>query len=371
MNAILILLGMFSITFFISNLSFLKKVNAFSFFSIPLLLGILFSPEHGIMPILPSTLDALSWALKVALTWVTFLAGARLWQSQMSWQALKKLYPFFLGFIFFFCCTLLIIHTFEFTQISIFHLDSKSLKVYAVALILSAVLFSSKENPFLLTFFFISLLFLFTDTIFVFTILNLIFPLSIGILMGVVCRLIIPSKKQLDTPGRLTLAGVCILAAGWAAGMGDLEVLAGLSFGWAMAVMHNFRVFKDPKLVRTTIPVKFIISLFAGMFIELSASIVIIGLLLAVTRFALKALILNIGLRKATAEEILTTIIPISKLALPITLSLHLSKFSNEDTSFILSCFCVGFIANDLVALALEVVKRDKRSSKTAAEVVS
>lgn len=365
MNAILILLGMFSITLFISNLRLLKKVNAFSFFSVPLLIGMLFSPEHGLVPILPSTLVNLSWAVKVALTWVTFLAGARLWQSQPSWDSIKKLYPFFVGFVFFFFGTLLIIHGFEFPQVSITTLDSQSLKVYSIALILSAAIFSSKENPFLLTFFFISLLFLFTDTIFVFTASNLIFPVAIGILMGVVCRLIIPSRKQLDTPGRLTLAGVCTLVAGWAAGMGDLEVLAGLSFGWAMAVMHNFRVFKDPRLVRTTIPVKFTICLFAGMFIQIDTNIILVGLLLTIMRFGLKALILNIGLRKATTQEVLTTIIPISQLALPITLSLHLSKFSNEDTSFILSCFCVSFIANDIVALVLELLKRNSLNTKS------
>lgn len=359
MNAILILLGMFSLTLFISNLNFLKKVNAFSFISIPILIGIFFSPEQGLMPILPSKLNELSWAVKVGLTWVAFLIGTRIWKTRPSWQSLVKLSPFFLGYFIFFLTTLVIIRLFSFSEISLFAFDSSTLKLIAIAVILSASIFSSKENPFLLLFFFLSLLYLFTNNLHDFTLMNLFYPLAVGFLMGIICRLIIPTHKSLDIPGRLTLAGVCILAAGWAASMGDLEVLVGLGFGWSMAILHSYRVYNDPTLTRTYIPLEFIMALFCGMFIDLNVDIIIIGVLLAFARFALKAGILNIGLRKANIEEVLTTIIPISHLALPVMLSLHLSKFNNNDTTFILSCFCIGFIANDLLALTLELVKRD------------
>ncbi|MCO5114080.1 MAG: hypothetical protein M9899_07890 [Bdellovibrionaceae bacterium] len=371
MNAILILLGMFSLTFFVANLDFLKKVNAFSFISIPILIGLFFSPTQGLVPILPSTLSELSWALKVGLTWIAFLVGARLWKVQPSLESVIKLLPFFLGHLVFFFSTLIIIHTFEFSDLDMFSLAPSSIKLLATSLILSSVLFSSKENPFVLFFFFISLLYLFTNNLYKFTYLNLLIPVAIGFLMGLVCRLIIPADKSLNTPGRLTLAGVCILGTGWSAGLGDLEVLVGLGFGWSMATLHNVRVLNDTTLTKTLIPLKFVIALFCGMFITITPSVMIIGVLLALTRFAMKALILNFGLRKASIEEVLTTIIPISQLALPITLSLHLSKFHNEDTGFILSSFCVGFIANDILSLILEFAKRDALNANTKEEVAS
>lgn len=357
---------MFSLTLFISNLSFLKKANAYSFISIPILLGIFFSPDQGLIPILPSTLDNLTWAIKVALTWITFLAGTRLSKINLTFHKVRQLLPFLMAYLVFLFTSIIVVQTFGPSAPKLFDLNIDTIKVITISLLLSSVLFSSKENPFLLPIFFVSLLYLFNDTIYKFTYMDLIFPLALGTLMGAVCRLIVPPQTNLDTPTRLTLLGLCTLGTGWAIGIGNLEVLVGLAFGWTMAFIHKFKVCDDPKMTRTAIPLKFIVSLFSGMYITLSLNVIIIGVLLALARFALKTLILNIGFRKASAEEVLTTIIPISQLALPITLSLHLSKFSNDDTSFILGCFCVGFIVNDILALILELIKKENSQSQTS-----
>ena len=101
MNAILILLGMFSLTLVLSNLGFLKKTQSVSYTSIPIVCGFLFSSD-GLLPLLPSTLDDLSWALRVALTWVTFIAGTRMIETTVNSEQIKKLVPFFVGYLLFF-----------------------------------------------------------------------------------------------------------------------------------------------------------------------------------------------------------------------------------------------------------------------------
>lgn len=349
MNALLILLGMFSLTLVISNLKFLKKANAFSLLSLPLVLGIIFSPD-GLIPMLPSTRDNLGWALKVALTWVTFLAGTRLTETTPSWEQIKKLMPFFAGYLFFLLSTLFFLNLFSF--------PGNPQEVIAVALILSAAIFSSKENPFLLSILFLSLFFLLDQGPYVFKVTDLIYPLGVGLILGVVCRLIIEPNQSLDTPARLTLLGLSVLGTGWAIGMKALEVLVGLSFGWAMAFVHKYGICKDPKLMATEAPIRFVVPLFAGLYIDLRQDVILLGVLLVLLRFIVKWCILSIGLRRASSFEVLTQMVPISHLALPITLSLHLSPFSNERTLFVLSAFCVGYIVNDLMALFFESVKR-------------
>lgn len=349
MTALLILLGMFSLTLIISNLSFLKKADAFSYVSIPLILGLVLSPE-GLLPMLPSTREDLSWALRVALTWLTFLAGTRLSEMTPSWSQTKKLFPIFVGYLIFFSWTLFVL--------SYFRLADGPNERVAIALFLSAALFSSKENPFLLSILFLSLFYLLRNGSFAFDIMDLALPLGIGFLMGVVCRLIILPTRSLDTPTRLTLLGLCVLGTGWAIGMGVLEVLVGLSFGWAMAFVHKYGVCKDPKLRVSESPIRFVVALFAGLYLHLDQNVVLVGLSLAFLRVGVKWFVLNMGVRRASRHEVLTQVVPISHLALPITLAVHLSPYKSENTLFVLSTFCVGFIANDLIALFLESFKK-------------
>lgn len=340
---------MFSATLVVSHLGFFRKANAFSLISIPLILGILFSPE-GVLPILPSTRESLTWALKVALTWVTFIAGTRINELTPGWDQTKKLIPFLVGYVGFFFSSLFVLNFFE--------LSATNKEIIAIALILSAALFSSKENPFLLVILFLSLFYLFQDGPYVFTVMDLVYPLAVGLLLGVVCRLIITPHQTLDTPARLTLLGLFALGTGWAIGMNSLEVLVGLSFGWAMAFVHKYGICKDPQLMASEAPMRFVVPFFAGLYLHLSFEIIAIGVALAFLRTIFKWLILSFGLRRASTEEVLSEIIPISHLALPITLCLHVSNFSNGNTLFILSCFSVGFIVSDIIALFFELVKR-------------
>lgn len=359
MTALLILLGMFSLTLMVSNLGFLRKANAFSYISIPLLIGLAFSPE-GLVPLLPSTRGELSWAVKVGLTWITFLAGTRLSELTPSWEQTKKLFPILLGYIAFLVSTLAL---FDYFQVG----DTANERL-AIALFLSAALFSSKENPFLLSILFLSLIYLLKRPSMDFGPMDLVYPLGVGLLMGVVCRLIISPKGGLDTPARLTLVGLCALGTGWAIGLGTLEVLVGLSFGWAMAFVHKYGICKDPKLKATEYPLRFVVALFAGLYLQLDQWVIFIGLSLALLRIGVKWCVLNIGVRKASRDEILTQVVPISHLALPITLSLHLSVFSSGVTSFILSVFCVGFIANDFAALFFELLKKNPGKEEAVVE---
>src|SRR5690606_28697434 len=138
---------MFSLTLLVSNLGFLKRATSVSFISVPILCGYFFSSE-GFFPILPSVLEGLSWALRVALIWVTFIAGTRIVERPPSWQQVGKLTPFFFGYLIFFALVFLmaeifltgtpgvveLLHTFNFGA------GHESL---AIALILSSALFSS------------------------------------------------------------------------------------------------------------------------------------------------------------------------------------------------------------------------------------
>lgn len=368
MNAILILIGMFSLTLFISNLGLLTKAHAFSYLSIPLIIGIIFSPE-GLVPILPSTREDLSWALKVALMWTTFLAGTELSQKIPRWSHFKKLLPIFLGYFLFFLVTLFLISIFpipEYKNTEIFFPNGYSLEALALSLLLSSALFSSRENPFLLTMVFLSLFFIFPEGSRQFNFFDLLSPFAIGLIMGAVCRLIISPKAELDTPARLTLVGLCILGTGWAVGLEQMEVLVGLSLGWALSFIHKYGICEDPKLKSSDIPVRFIVALFAGLYIELSLSIFVIGICLAACRLLVKFLLLNTGLRRAEDIEILTSLLPIAKLALPFVLSLHLTGFDQAITTFILGVFCIGFIANDSFTLMIELYKRNTFSDDGA-----
>lgn len=350
---------MFSLTLMVSNLGFLKKTNAFSYVSIPLIIGLVFSSK-GLVPIEPSTLEGLSWAAKVGLTWITFLAGTRLSQMAPSWSQTKKLFPIFIGYLVFLSSTLIL---FNYFQIG----ESADERV-AISLFLSAALFSSRENPFLLAILFLSLLYLLERSPLHFGPLDLIYPLAVGLLMGVVARLIIAPAGRLDTPTRLTLVGLCVLGTGWAIGMGSLEVLVGLSFGWAMAFVHKYGICQDPKLKATEAPIRFVVALFAGLCLQLNQAEIFIGLSLALLRILVKWCVLNIGVRKASRDEVLTQVIPISHLALPFTLSLYLSPFKNGETAFILNAFCVGFIANDFIALFLESLKKNSVKEEATVE---
>lgn len=355
MNALLILLGMFSLTLIVTKLGFLKRANAFSFISVPLLLGLAFSPE-GWIPMLPSTREDLSWALRVALLWMTFLAGTRLSEVTFKWEQVKKLLPFFIGYFVFFLSSFFVIDFFVPAE--------SSQETFALAVILSSALFSSKENPFLLFILFFSLFYLFKQGPLTWSLQDLAYPLAVGLLLGVVGRLIISPHSDLNTPTRLTLLGLCVLGTGWSIGIGSLEVLVGLSFGWAMAFIHKYGICKDPKLRNSEAPVLFVVPFFAGLYFHPTWEVILIGLILALLRLSMKWYLLRIGVRKATLDEIFTLIIPISYLALPITLSLHLSPLSNENTLFILSTFCVGFIVNDLMALFLESFRRDSEGKR-------
>lgn len=364
MTAILILLGMLSLTLIASNLGFLTKTKVYSYISVPLILGIVFSPE-GLIPILPSTREGLTMALKVALCWIAFLAGTRLIERKPGWTQVKKLIPIFIGYLFFFGIIFFIIERVAFQGTlpkGMLQFDSDSFEALAVALILSSTLFSSKENPFVLTLFFFSLFALFNSGPLNFTLISLLTPLVVGLLMGVIGRLVISRTPAMDAPERLKLLGLCILGTGWAIGSGTMEILVGLSFGWLMAVVNRDDVVSDLVLSASKEPIDFAIPLFAGLYVKLSFEVIVIGLALALSRILVKYVVLYLGYKRTDRNEILTTIIPISSFALPVLLSLHLSPFRGDITYFILSCFCVGFIANDIFALSLEILKRKSLS---------
>ncbi len=353
MTALLILLGLFSITVLISNISFFKRQNAFSYASIAIAIGYLFSGE-GLLPFLPSTVDSLTWAVRVGLTWVTFLAGTRISDRTPSWAQLRRLFPIFVGYLVFF--------SFSVYLIQFWNISESQDQAMVLALFISAALFSSKENPFLLSILFLSL-FLLPNS---FGLLDLILPLAVGLLMAMVCRLIIAPSRSLDTSTRLTLLGLCVLGTGWSIGMGSLEVLVGLSLGWAMAWVHKYGVCKDPKLKASEFPIRIVVALFAGLYLDLSATIISVGVALAILRLAIKWGILSLGFREASRAEVLSEVIPISHLALPIIFSLHLSPFTSSNTLFFLSVFCVGFVVNDLIALFLESFRQPSRKQELA-----
>ncbi|MAV91130.1 MAG: hypothetical protein CL676_06885 [Bdellovibrionaceae bacterium] len=358
MNALLILLGAFSLTLLMSNSGFFKKAHSFSYISIPLILGLAFSPE-GLVPILPSTRENLSWALRVALTWIAFLSGAEMNRFSFGWSQTKKLVPFYAAYLLFFGVSFLLVG-------AVYYSDN-SFEVLGVSMMASAALFSSRENPFLLAILFVSLFFMLDKGIHTFEYKDLLYPLAIGVLLGVVFRLIFPPKEGLDTPIRLTLLGLCVLGTGWVIGIGSLEVLMGLSLGWVTAFNYGYGVCRDPSLNASEGPILLVVPFFAGLYLHLNSEVILIGSALAVFRLLIKFMLLKTGMRDASRSEVLEQIIPISHLALPITLCLHLSGYSNENTLFILNCFCVGFVVNDLFALTIESFSR--RSLKREEEV--
>ena len=152
--------------------------------------------------------------------------------------------------------------------------------------------------------------------------------------------------------------------------MDCLEVLVGLAFGWSMAIFHRHGICSDPKLKATEAPLYLGIAFFAGLYLNLSTAVVVIGICAALVRFLLKWFILRTGIRTATNLEVLTRIVPISHLPLPLIVSIHLSQFSGASTAFLLNCFCVGFVTNDLLVLAVaSLERRGRRESNLEGEV--
>ncbi len=360
MNAILVLLGIFSLTILFSNLDFISRAKSFSFLSIPLILGILCSPDFGLIPLLPSTRDSLSWAIKVSLLWLTFLVGIRLSEKKISFDKFQKLIPIFLTYFIYLFLTFLFINLIIMKKdfsLSILILDEKFGISFSLSLVLSSIIFSSKENPFLLFVFFLSLFRLMNPEINWFhSYSGLIYPVLIGALLGFVCRLIINPRQELDSYARLTLLGLCVLGAGWSVSMGLLEVIVGLSLGWTLSLVHKYGICQDPQLKQTERPILFVVAFFSGLSINLSLETFSLGIVLCLTRFLMKWCLVWFGFRRAQMMEILSRMIPISPLAIVVALSLHLSKFHSPQTLFILSTFCIGFIVNDLLALVLEMV---------------
>jgi len=360
LNAILILLGLFSLTILFSNLDFISRAKSFSFLSIPLVLGILCSPDFGLMPLLPSTRDSLSWAVKVVLLWLTFLAGIRLSEKKINIANFQKLLPTYLTYFLFLFLSFIFISFIVFKKgivTPLFQMDETVTIAVLISLMLSSLIFSTKENPFLLFVFFISLFqWLNPELNFISSYTGLIYPILIGVLLGFVCRLIISTKQDLDTYARLTLLGLCVLGAGWAVSMGLLEVIVGLSLGWTLSLIHKYGICRDPQLKETEPPLLLITAFFAGLFLDLSFETITLGIILCLLRFCIKWSIVWFGLRKMVLIEILTHMIPISSLAIIVSLSLHLSEYRSSQTQFILSTFCIAFIVNDVLALFLELV---------------
>lgn len=372
MNAILILLGLFSLTLIFSQSSFLKKANAFSFLSVPLLIGYAFSDE-GLIPFLPSTKENLMWALRVALLWMALMSGVRVSEQARKWRAWLSLVPFVLGYLFFLELTIIGLRIFGASSDVVLSWDNLNgyllSQQFSMAVILSAAIFSSKENPFLLVLVAGSLWFFHEDPSLEFRMKDFLSPLAVGGILALVFRLIAGTHLRLELASRLTLLGLCILGAGWALGMGSLEVLVGLAFGVGLALMINKRNFlSDPVLVATEVPVRLIVSFFAGLELSLSPAVLQVGALLAVARMLIKWSLLKIGLRSAQPEVILSQILPISHFALPLVLCLHLSLRLGNASRFMLSVFAVAFVVNDLVNLAVEYWRRELKVKTVVAQ---
>lgn len=357
MNSILILLALFSFTLILSNLGLFQKTKSFSFIAIPIAIGILFAPE-SLIPILPSTREGLSWAIRVALTWLAFLAAIRITEKIQRLDNSLKFVLIFLSYgLFFVVCFFLISH---YSVENLLHdaaiqIKPFSLQAFAVALVLTSTLYSSKENPFLLAVFFASLLCLFPNASVTFGWLDLAYPLGIGLIMAVICRLIIPTRAPFDSTVRLTLLGLCTLGTGWAIGLGCLEVLVGLALGWAMAFTHKNAFASDDKLKASEEPVRYVVAFFAGLYVSLNPAILVVGVSFTVIRFFIKKLLLNTFPINHHSMDFITNNLPMSPLALPIVLSLHLSPLQGSLTEFILGSFCIGFIVNDVLSLIVEV----------------
>lgn len=358
MNSILILLALFSLTLVVSNLGIFSKTKAFSYIAVPLILGSLFAPD-SLLPTLPSTRENLSWAIRVGLTWMTFLSATRITQRFKATDKGLKFALIFISYgLFFVVCLFLVSAPFVSDLLNRIAIPVAPMSMMAVALslVLTSTLYSSRENPFLLVIFFLSLLFLFNGTAVSFGPLDLVFPLGIGFIMAVICRLIIPTRKPFTSSTRLTLLGLCTLGTGWAIGMGCMEVLVGLALGWTMAFTHKLGLTADGILKATENPVSYVVAFFAGLYIQLNPTVLVIGVGFALIRFFIKNLLLNTFPINRGSDDFISNNMPISSLALPIVVSLHLSPQQENITGFILSCFCVGFVTNDFIALVMEVL---------------
>ena len=367
MNAILILIGLFSLTLIFSQSKFLQKANAFSFLSVPILVGFLFS-DQGLIPFLPSTKENLLWALRVALLWMAFVSGIRVSEQARHWRDWLSLIPFLFGYILFLEVTIIGLRVFgaptnpplEWEQIMNYLLSAQ----FGLAIILSASIFSSKENPFLLSLVVVGLWL--SDQFGVdFTFYSLGLPIGIGLILALVFWLIVSGTGPLEIASRLTLLGLCILGSGWAFGLNSMEVFVGLAFGVSLAILMKKRKWlEDPVLTLTETPVRLIVAFFVGVELSFSVGILQLGLLLAVGRLLIKWFLLRAGLRNASSEVVLFRILPMPSLALPLLLCLHFAGATTEASQYLLSVFAVAFIANDSINLGLEFWRRELRPSR-------
>lgn len=357
MNAILILLAIFSLTLLVSNLDFISRSKSFSFLSVPLLLGIAASPEYSLIPLLPSTRESLVWAIKVAIVWLGFLQGVEMAAQRLEKKkALQSLY-YWSTFL-----VIAILFWVLFESVFIQKEFTTPVRVNWIIPVLFALLvFGSQISLFRTLLFLLITSYFITPTVII-PFYPIIYAVMIGVLLGFVSRMIIDPRQNLDASARLTLLGVGVLGAGWAIAMGLYEVVVGLALGWTLTFVHKYGICRDPSLRKTEQPLLFVISFFVGSYFEFDSWLFLLAGVSVLIRLLIKTLALKKEMPVLSIQEATVRALPVHPFAFVLVLSFQLWPKAGLQDSFLLSIFCVFFVINDLLSLVSEwfLQKEDK-----------
>lgn len=311
MNALVILLGLFLVSWIVANFSFLARARSVTYLTVALLTGVVFSSE-GPLPLLPSLLSSLTIAARVGIVWLFFMFGNYVVQNKL-W-AKRRLLP-----IFILVSVVLVFWTYQ-------GLDELEMSA------------------------------------------NLAYPLLVGTIMALVYHFIIPATGSFDTPARLTIAGLSVLCTGWAVGLKILEPLVGVVFGMLIGATRFDQVVKDKPLRRTERAVTVAIALCCGFFVSLNLWTVAVGILFAIFRVALVYLEVRL-IKKNKKLNLFLSRIQMNPLILSACLALQMSPFKGESTVLLLSSAVWSFIASEVVLFGLLLVSEFPRPLREGSKI--
>lgn len=379
MGSILFLLVLFVVATLLSRGRVMSSLSTMTATPVLIGLGYLLSPQLlGIA--LPSLIEGLVPALRLAALWVTFLIGLRftLWAlkeknlrdlAQVSFLAiLTLLLTLSLAY-------LVLAHQkfFEFSLEQVLALSfilggliaSSSYSVARMALAGESSL-SQKQKLLLLTnhddlFSVIAICIgiylwpvqnslspeLWSPSAFIY------FSLSIGAVLALAVRLMIDPNRGAGVHWRLALVGLATLGAGSAVGALTSEALVGFFFGFLLANLYRRPLILDPVLRASEAPVRLVLYFLAGVYLELSWPLAALAGGLVVIRFVTKALV-RFALREGAQKSVpLSSLTGFSGLALPVALSLYLSPLDLAQAQLILSVVVLTVFFSDLLTFAL------------------
>ncbi len=378
MGSILILLFLFVVATVLVRGQLIKSINAIT--TTPLLIGLgyLLSPQVlGIA--LPSLIEGLVPALRLAILWVAFLIGLRF--TFWVLKSKNKLALLEVSVIALLTVSFMVSVTyFWFSYQRLFFVSREQVwsLSFVVGVLISSSSFSVARQALVGfgTLYQKHKLLLMTNHDDLFSVCAvmvglMLWPTSpeaqgswnpmgalassvaVGSVLALAVRLLIEPGRTEGVHWRLALVGLATLGAGGAVGALANEALVGFIFGLLLANLYRKPMILDPILRSSEAPVRLVLYFLAGVYLEVTWPALMTALVLVSLRWIVKWGVQRVLWDGKEALLPLSAITGVSGLALPVAFSFFLSPAGIHGADLILSAVVLSLFLSDLVTLAL------------------